>query len=624
MCGIVALYSYGPQGPPPSMRELLAIRDYMAARGPDAAGAWSGSGGNLLLGHRRLAIIDLDERSNQPLLSADGRYAVTFNGEIYNHQALRRELEGEGCRFRTTSDTEVLLHLYARRGTAMVTALRGMFAFALWDAVEQTLFLARDPLGIKPLYYADDGRTLRVASQVRSLLAGHGVNPVRDPAGAVGFLMFGSVPEPFTLYRHIRSLAAGHWLLVQPNKVGTPQKYFSLAGLWHDAVAASHSLSGADSAALVAEAVRDSVTHHLVADVPVGCFLSAGVDSGALLGVAATSGAVMQSITLRFEEFRDLPEDESTLAAESARVFGSPHVIRTVRREEFLTDVSTILAAMDQPSIDGINTWFVSKAARELGLKVAISGLGGDELFGGYSSFSDLPKWVQSFAPLARIPGFGAILQHVLTPMLPSGLSPKIAGLVLHGGTWPGAYLLRRGLFMPWELPELLGADVAREGLDRLQPLDTIGAALDPEPASAYGRVAALEGALYMRNQLLRDTDWASMAHSLEVRVPLVDIELIRRLAPLLLKGLGPSGKSLLAAASRPPVPVAVVGKSKTGFMVPFAAWMQEMLPDYKRRRYRKWLFRGGHWSRRWAVRVGRSMGISILEGNVAGNPGSG
>ncbi|MBF0155441.1 MAG: asparagine synthase (glutamine-hydrolyzing) [Magnetococcales bacterium] len=623
MCGVVALFSYAPHAPPPSMRELRAIRDHMADRGPDAAGEWCEPRGHLVMGHRRLSIIDLDARSNQPLLSADGRYAVVFNGEIYNYKALRQNLEQAGYRFRTTSDTEVLLYLYAQRGPAMVEVLRGMFALVLWDAVEQTLFLARDPLGIKPLYYADDGEILRIASQVKSLLAGYGVNPARDPAGAVGFLLFGSVPEPFTLYRAIQALPAGHWMMARPGKVESPRKYFSLASLWCDAIEESQICTHATLEPLVAEAVQDSVRCHLVADVPVGCFLSAGVDSGALLGMARMTDVELQSVTLRFEEFENLPEDESVLAAETARCYRSPHVIRTVKREEFLADVPGILAAMDQPSIDGINTWFVSKATRELGLKVAISGLGGDELFGGYTSFNDLPKWVQSFAPLARIPGFGTILQHVLTPMLPSGFSPKIAGLVLHGGTWPGAYLLRRGLFMPWELPGLLGDDLARDGLDRLQPLGVISSTLDPEPQSAYARVATMEGSLYMRNQLLRDTDWASMAHSLEVRVPLVDTELIRSLAPLLLKGLDSSGKRLLAAAPHPPVPASIVDKPKTGFIVPFAAWMQEMLPDYRRRRYHQWSFKGGHWSRRWAVRVGRSMGIGILEGNMTSYPWS-
>ncbi|MBF0135688.1 MAG: asparagine synthase (glutamine-hydrolyzing) [Magnetococcus sp. DMHC-1] len=623
MCGIVALYSYAVDALSPSIQELRGIRDHMAVRGPDAAGEWSEPRGRLLLGHRRLSIIDLDVRANQPMHSADGRYVVVFNGEIYNYRALRQELELSGCVFKTTSDTEVLLHLYAQRGPAMVEALRGMFALALWDAVAQTLFLVRDPLGIKPLYYADNGKMIRVASQVKALLAGGGVPTSQDPAGAVGYLLFGSVPEPFTLYRHVQALPAGHWLLIRPGKVDAPHSYFSLASLWCAAVEASDTPTKGDVGALVADAVRDSIQHHLVADVPVGCFLSAGVDSGALLGVAQGFGLKLQSVTLKFEEFQNLPEDESILAAATARCYNSPHWVRTIHREEFLADVPKILSAMDQPSIDGINTWFVSKAARELGLKVAISGLGGDELFGGYSSFRDLPNWVRSFSPLARIPGFGSIVQHVLTPMLPAGFSPKIAGLVLHGGSWPGAYLLRRGLFMPWELTGLLGVDLAREGLERLRPLETIGAALVPEPHSPYARVAVLEGSLYMRNQLLRDTDWASMAHSLEVRVPLVDVELIRRLAPLLLKGLGSSGKRLLATAPHPPLPDAIVNKSKTGFMVPFAAWMQEMLPEYRRLRHKKRLFRGGHWSRRWAVRVGRSMGIGILEGNVVGNPGS-
>ena len=212
MCGIAGIYAYRPAAGQVDRQELRRIRDHMRARGPDGSGEWSAEDGRLAFGHRRLAIIDLTDAAAQPMTSADGRLVVTYNGEIYNYRSLRQDLEARGRQFRSDSDTEVLLQLYAEKGDAMVHDLRGMFAFALWDASRRRLLLARDPFGIKPLYYADDGSCLRFASQVKALQAGGGVSRAPEPAGIVGFYLFGSVPEPYTLYEQIRSVPAGSLL----------------------------------------------------------------------------------------------------------------------------------------------------------------------------------------------------------------------------------------------------------------------------------------------------------------------------------------------------------------------------------------------------------------------------
>lgn len=396
MCGLNGIYAYRPGAPAVDPAELCATRDQMSARGPDGAGHWLAPDSRLGLGHRRLAIIDLSAAAAQPMASADGRYHLVFNGEIYNYRALRQQLQAAGCLFRTHSDTEVLLHLYAQQGPAMLPALRGMFALALWDSARRQLFLARDPYGIKPLYYAATAGTLRFASQVKALLAGGALSREPDPAGQVGFYLLGSVPEPFTWYQDIRALPAGHSLLVDERGPGSPIAYHSIAQVYADAAAEDHPRSPAPLRA----ALLDSVRHHLEADVPVGAFLSAGIDSGALVGLMRDAGARdLQTLTLAFAEFHGRPDDEAPLAAAVARHYGTRHTTRTVTAQEFQADLPLILAAMDQPSIDGINTWFIAKAARELGLKVAIAGLGGDELFGGYPSFTDLPRWVRWVAP---------------------------------------------------------------------------------------------------------------------------------------------------------------------------------------------------------------------------------
>ena len=282
----------------------------------------------------------------------------------------------------------------------------------------------------------------------------------------------------------------------------------------------------------VRAAVLDSVRAHLLADVEVGIFLSAGVDSGALLGLMRDAGQQeIRAITLAFEEFSGTAEDEAPLAAQIAERYGAKHIVRRVSEQEFRDDLPAILDAMDQPSIDGVNTWFVSKAAKEIGLKVAISGLGGDELLAGYPSFVDVPRWRRRFGPLALLPGVGRLARWMIKTMAP-GLArsqPKSLGVLEYANSWAGAYLLRRGLHLPHEMAQMMDPDFAREGLRRLKPLRRLAATLTPDPGSDVGRVCALESAHYMRNQLLRDADWAGMAHSLEIRVPLVDCHFVGR-----------------------------------------------------------------------------------------------
>ncbi|MGB5734839.1 MAG: asparagine synthase (glutamine-hydrolyzing), partial [Thiohalocapsa sp.] len=616
---------------------------------PDGKGEWFSDDGRVALGHRRLSIIDLSERGAQPMASANGKLQITFNGEIYNYRAVRQQLEAKGRVFRSDSDTEVLLHLYAEKGEAMVHDLRGMFAFGLWDAERHALLLARDPYGIKPLYYAADGQTLRFASQVKALRAGGAISNESEPAGIVGFYLFGSVPEPYTLYRGICSLPAGSTLLIDQTGPHAPRGYFSLALVWREAEQAppADTLHKQD---VIRDALLDSVRHHRVADVPVGAFLSAGIDSGALVGLmheqsatghpdarhaGTTTGSAnhtvqsttLSTITLAFEEYLGTQSDEGPIAARVAARYGTAHTARVVSRTEFADDLPKILAAMDQPTIDGINTWFVSKAAHEAGLKVAVSGLGGDELFGGYPSFQDIPRWVQKLWLPARIPGLGALAEQVQSLFAPlfASINPKAAGMLRYGGSDTGAYLLKRGLFLPSELAHLMDPDQLRAGLSRLQPMGMLRGTLcaaDPAaalggtnavptkppctnaPSTPFGRIATLEAAMYMRNQLLRDTDWSSMAHSLEVRVPLVDAWLLRRIAKWLVHSKTPNQKACLANSPRQSLPAEVTGRTKTGFTTPIANWQQQLNSTQIWRKSPLLVRKSCPWARRWSYFV--------------------
>ena len=576
MCGINGIFAYGASAAPVDREELVRSRECMRSRGPDAADVWVSDDGRVGLGHRRLAIIDLSPAGAQPMRR--GALAIIFNGEIYNFRELRARLEAKGRTFTSHSDTEVMLYLYEEMGEEMLGELRGMFSIALWDGAKRRLLLARDPYGIKPLYYADDGGTVRIASQVKALIAGGNVDKRFDPAAAAGFFLRGTVPEPFTMYRAIRALPAGSYCYVDANGVGEPRQYFSIAATLRDGVEHARQVSEQQREELVHDAVLESVRYHMVSDVPVGAFLSAGIDSSAIVAFARESGASdLQTMTLRFEEYRGRDNDEAPLATRVAQQYGVRHEIRELTLQDFRAELPRIFAAMDQPTVDGLNSYFISKAAAELGLKVALSGTGGDELFGGYTSFRDIPRWMPVTSVLSKVPGLGEGVYRLNTALAKRSrhISPKMGEILRHGASYAGAYLVKRGRFLASELPEVMGAELAKEGLERLNLVKLIERAVTPDPGTPYARVAALESSLYLRNQLLRDMDWASMAHSLEVRVPLVDAHLLRRLAPVLVTRKG-RGKGILANAPHPPLPDEVRTRRKTGFTLPIKEWLRQ------------------------------------------------
>jgi asparagine synthase (glutamine-hydrolysing) len=559
MCGITAFFSYHSAAEPVRRDEIEAVNEHMRRRGPDDGGVWISPDRRVGLGSRRLAIIDLSAEGAQPMFDVEQELVIVFNGEIYNYSELRASLERRGARFHSRTDTEVLLQLYRRDGEQMLGLLRGMYAFAIWDTRARRLFAARDPYGIKPLYYADDGRSIRFASEVKALLAGGMVSPARDPAGVAGFFLTGSVPEPLTICAAVRAVEAGTSLHVEEGRGPTAARsHYSVADVFRRADRQRGLAHVMDPAILLRERLEESVRHHLVADVPVGIFLSAGIDSSAVAASALRlAGASLHTFTLAFEEFRGRHADEAGPAARFAHEIGARHATRTVSRQEFEADLPKIFRSMDQPTIDGVNTWFVSKAVHEAGLKVALSGLGGDELFGSYPSFRTVPRLVK----MARLP-MATRAARILTR------HPKAAFVGDLGRSPGGAYLLQRGLFLPDELPSIIGREAAAEGLQRLRPLELVDKAMTPDPGTDFGRVATLEASLYMRNQLLRDADWASMAHSVEVRTPLVDAALLRQIAPVLLEH-GRQCKETLAGM----LPSWVRRRRKTGFFVPMREW---------------------------------------------------
>lgn len=610
MCGITAIYRCRHDAPAIDRERLRSVRDYMYLRGPDAAGEWYSNDGLVGLAHRRLKIIDLDSRANQPMLTPDGVYAIIFNGEIYNYHSLRKELEAVGHQFTTSSDTEVLLFSFLQWGDKIFSRLRGMYAFAIWDGGNKRLLVGRDPYGIKPLYYANDGKTLRLASQVKALQAGGEVNSAVDPAGMVGFLLTGSVPEPHTIYRGIKALPAGHALWANEQGVSEPWSHSSVAGVWHSAANNSVICNSAELREHVRNALVNTVSHHLIADVPVGAFLSAGIDSGALVGLMTESGQETQTVTLGFDEFKGTKQDETVLAASMSSAFGTKHTVRWIDDREVEQDLPSILDAMDQPSVDGINTWLVSKAAHDLGLKVVVSGVGGDELFGGYATFEELPRWRKHLHRLGKVPGIKSIGLPLSRSLSSRGwLHPKIPGLLDAGDNLKALYRVRRGLFLPWELEQLFDAEFIREGLASLNPPGFISADSPELPDNDFAAVAVLEGCGYLRNQLLRDSDWASMAHSLELRTPLVDYTLLKTLAPLLVnRPQGWQAKEALAFAPQTSLPLQVVNRTKTGFSLPMKRWLSQSQTLDAWRKEPALAGPNVHWSRQMAYSLASGL----------------
>ncbi|MFC1680393.1 asparagine synthase (glutamine-hydrolyzing) [Pseudomonadota bacterium] len=605
MCGIAAIFAHNPNAPRVDLTELKRLKDSMHNRGPDGSGEWINAKGSVGLAHTRLAIIDLSKKAAQPMASEDGKTIITFNGEIYNYPELKVELIQKGYHFKSNSDTEVLLNLYLEFGRDMLTKLRGMFAFAIWDEHESSLFCARDLYGIKPLYYCDDRTTLRVASQVRTLLAANIDSREQDPAGLAGFYLFGHIPEPFTLYLSIKALPAGSTLTLEAGGHPKIERYSRVSEIYH--CAPLQAREKMDSLGAIENALVDSVRHHMVSDVPVGLFLSAGIDSGLILALMARAGHdQIRTITVTFDDYSGLENDEAPMAARVASTFGARHDTTVIEEAEIRSALPIFTEAMDQPSIDGLNTWLISRAASTSGIKVALSGVGGDELFGGYPSFSDIPRWQAVVSAGQKIPGLNRLASATLTSLgrLGMPIKPKLAALPRLANTWPGAYLVRRGLFMPWELRDVVGNELAEAGLEALRAVQLVESEIEPDPGNAFTRTATLESGLYMKNQLLRDTDWASMAHSLEVRTPLVDQALLKTLAFALKNTAGMVTKQQIAQKICADMPVGWSARNKTGFTVPIHKWL-ETVSDLDAWRRIPILKAGScHWSRRWAYTV--------------------
>ncbi|RTL49070.1 MAG: asparagine synthase (glutamine-hydrolyzing) [Sphingobacteriales bacterium] len=581
----------------PTEADIIRMRDAMERGGPDDAGIYLNDTYHLAFGHRRLSLLDLTPAGHQPMHSTDGRLVLVFNGEIYNYRELKAELQQQGHAFHTGTDTEVILYAYRAWGTDCFSRFEGMFAIALLDQNTDTLVLARDHAGIKPLYYSLSGERLLFASEIRAF-------KVYDPQWPENadwrkyFLLYGHLPEPVTTLHNVVPLPKGSYLTFHL-KTGAVQRkvlytrYYLYTQYNREAAVAA-----------VRGALTRAVESHLVADAPVGLFLSGGIDSSLLTILAQpVLQERLKTLSIVFEEAAFSEKKYQDIII---RQTGAHHQSFLVTRHDFREALPDIMMAMDQPSTDGINAYFISKKAKEYGLTAVLSGIGADELFGGYPSF----QRGKIMDAALHIPGW--LLG--LTGLLGESRFRKISFLQVK--TPLGYYLFNRGFFIPAQVAQLL--DCTEKEVMELIAGDAIP--LYTRYLEGLEKVSDMETNLYMQNQLLKDTDYMSMWHGIEVRVPFLDkplMELVYSIAPEI-RYNSRQLKWLLIEAFKDCLPEAIWNRPKRGFVFPFGAWMAQMHSngkDGKAAKMHAQLLRHRiHWSNYWAYLLTRSEGVHLSD----------
>lgn len=618
MCGIAGIFS-----PDTSHSDRLASIDAVkrmtnaqAHRGPDGEGVTNIAckTGICVLGHRRLSIIDLSDAGKEPMTNAASTIWLTYNGEIYNFPELRQELLVSGYLFRSQTDAEVLLYGYEEWGIeGLLKRLRGMFAFALLDnSTEETrLFLAKDRFGIKPLYYYRDRESVLFASEVRALMESRRIANEENHEAIIRFLQLGSVPVPLTTVKNVYALPAAHYLEV--NKQGTTiHQYWQASEYLH---AANPDKIGVEEAIERTRTLLEETARlHLISDVPLGVFLSGGIDSSAL--VALSASLQEQPLTTLSVIFDEAEYNEAEYAHLMARRYRTDHREVRLRSDDFYEALPQIFNAMDQPTVDGVNTWFISKAAKGAGLTVVLSGAGGDELFLGYAHHRRarrLEGWLQRFGKLPAAMRGGAIQAARKTGSL-TGKRGLEKLTYLQNPSAENFYLTARGLFTLPQIQELLGISAKELAPFEVPPQSLNGTS----PASLTDAVMLLDFQAYLQNQLLKDTDVMSMAHSIEARVPFLDHKLAEFVfgLPQEWKFAAQMNKPLLVKALGDSLPEAIWNRPKMGFTFPFGLWLKTHVDELReqsnsagmfenRTSERIWAaFAAGkmHWSRPWAL----------------------
>ena len=570
MCGFIASF-----GQDINEKGLETAFDQLKRRGPDADGIWKED--NVFLGSKRLAIFDLNERSNQPMISICKRYILVFNGAIYNYLELRNYLSEAGVKLKTMSDTEVILELYALEGPKMLSKLEGMFSFVIWDTKKKEAFAARDPYGIKPLYIGYSFNGIILASQVKTLLLTNLISKDKDLLSQICFFKFGFVKEPRTWFKNIKSLRSGHYIKIKDKKIVDDNNWINFKKFWDLADKNKNKITKDNLKKTIYNELTLSVNKHLIADVPIGLFLSSGIDSALLATlVSLNKKKNITAITVLFEDFKNSNFDESIKATKIAEKLGLKHIIFKVTKDDFFRDLPLIMDAMDQPSIDGINVWYASKAAAKNKLKVVFSGLGGDEIFFGYDHFKKIPSINKYFNILRKIPLMNILLENFF----------KLYSFIKNDDRWKYIIKSSRSVFELWLLKrtiftekyifkeKFLNGEIDLKKFEsEIKKEDYIYSLENPKIKLSY-----LDSNFYMKNQLLRDSDWASMYHGVEIRTPLVDVNLLKSLKDAMYSYSFLQNKEILKTTFKEILPKEYLQRKKIGFQTPIKIWIKDNL----------------------------------------------
>lgn len=568
MCGINGIFGLKDQNR--LEKTIVTMNRCIEHRGPDDTGTFCDH--HLALGHQRLSILDLSEAGHQPMKSFDGRYVVVFNGEIYNYRELKGEL-GE-YQYSSTTDTEVILAAYMKWGKGCVEKFNGMFAFAIWDTNQKELFIARDRLGIKPLYYYKDENLFLFSSEVRALLESELIPKNINRSALVDYLKYQTVHAPETMVKGVQMLMPGHYMTITEDKTAV-KKYWNLS----DHVQPTD--SNGDYAQIkqaVRKKLEKAVERRMIADVPIGAFLSGGIDSSAIVALMSQiSPGNVKTFSVTFDESK---YSEAPYARMIAEKFDTEHTEIRLTPDDFLNILPEALGAMDHPSGDGPNTYLVSKVTREAGVKVALSGLGGDELFAGYRVFRQSAR-LEKYRWFADLPqGLRTWVGDIVQGVGQRTATDKISELVKQP-SWDlqYSYPLSRQAYMNEEVQKLLtlNGEVTENRVQKIVQniIETTNS------TNLISRVSCSEIETYMQNTLLRDTDQMSMASALEVRVPFLDHELVEYVLSLSDSAKYPSSpKKLLVDALYPLLPDEIVNRKKMGFTFPWDVWMRNELRE--------------------------------------------
>lgn len=570
MCGITGIHGKVDGAAWAAARRMTAS---LAHRGPDAEGHWTDDQ-HVVLGHRRLSILDTSDAANQPMVSWCGRYVLAFNGEVYNYRELRDELDYP---FQTSGDTEVVLAALREWGTAALHRFNGMFALALWDTAEERLLLARDRMGIKPLYVATVEDGLVWASEIRAMLASGRMAPRLDRKGLVDYLQYQTVHGPGTLVEGIDLLPAGHLLWADDNEVRSECWWdAATAGLEAARLGEPWTYNAQPAAIRVRELLTDSVALRMRSDVPFGAFLSGGIDSSAVVALMSeVSEGKVATFNVAFEEDEF---DESQFARRMAQLCRTDHHEIRLRAHDFLDAVPDAMAATDHPSGDGPNTFVVSQATKKAGLTVALSGLGGDELFAGYPVFRRTLDLMDKQWAMAWPKGLRRLVGRAVQSARPGVASRKLADLLAGDNMDPAAtYPISRRVLLDPDVARLLATPVTQ---DRVAVWSRSALTRSPgRELPVLSRVSLAELHTYLQHVLLRDTDQMSMAHALEVRVPFLDHRLVETALAIRDDIKFPrTPKPLLTAALDDRLPCEIIDRPKMGFTLPWEVWLRGAL----------------------------------------------